>query len=159
HADLQHGNVLLVPGGKSGVLSVRLIDYDGMWVPALAQSRSGEVGHANYQHPERAGKGVYDAEVDRFPHLVIYTALRALLAGGRRLWDRHDNGENLLFREADFLDPAQSALLRELGQLPDPAVRALAGHLALAGRGPIGAAPLLADLVRGADGGEVAPLG
>ena len=34
HADLQHGNVILVPGSKEGSLSVRLIDYSGMWVPA-----------------------------------------------------------------------------------------------------------------------------
>ncbi|HYT92318.1 MAG TPA: hypothetical protein VEL76_26630 [Gemmataceae bacterium] len=146
HADLQHGNVLLVPGGKSGVLSVRLIDYDGMHVPALANSQSGEVGHANFQHPDRARQHVYDAEVDRFPHLVIYTALRALLAGGRALWEKHDNGDNLLFREQDFTDPAKSPLFHELWQLPDAAVRGLTTHLARACQGPIADAPLLTDL-------------
>src|SRR5262249_4495075 len=35
HCDLQHGNVLLVPGPQPRSLSVRLIDYDGMFVPAL----------------------------------------------------------------------------------------------------------------------------
>jgi hypothetical protein len=35
HADLQHGNVLLVPGAKAGQLGVRLVDYDGMCVRAL----------------------------------------------------------------------------------------------------------------------------
>ncbi len=152
HADLQHGNVLLIPGGKTGVLSVRLIDYDGMYVPALARSRPGEVGHANFQHPDRAGKGAYDAEIDRFPHLVIYTALRALAAGGRALWDRHDNGENLLFREPDFTHPDRSAVFKGLWQGADPAVRALVGHLVLSARGPIGAVPLLAELVEGESG-------
>src|SRR5262249_17989487 len=33
HADLQHGNVLLVPGSKANSVAVKLIDYDGMWVP------------------------------------------------------------------------------------------------------------------------------
>src|SRR5208283_5129271 len=28
HCDLQHGNVLLVPGKQAGTLSVRLVDYD-----------------------------------------------------------------------------------------------------------------------------------
>ena len=37
HADLQHGNVILVPGSKASSLAVKLIDYDGMWVPALTQ--------------------------------------------------------------------------------------------------------------------------
>ena len=53
HADLQHGNVLLVPGQTASSLAVKLIDYDGMFVPALAGNKSGEVGHPNYQHPQR----------------------------------------------------------------------------------------------------------
>ena len=53
HGDLQHGNVLLVPGASANSLAVKLIDYDGMCVPALAGSKSGEVGHPAYQHPQR----------------------------------------------------------------------------------------------------------
>ncbi len=34
HCDLQHGNVLLVPDNEAHSLAVKLIDYDGMWVPA-----------------------------------------------------------------------------------------------------------------------------
>src|SRR5262249_23252352 len=102
HADLQHGNVLLVAGRQADRLRLRLIDYDGMFVPALADVPSGEVGHPNYQHPERGRTGTYNAEVDRYSHLVIYTALRALAASGKPLWERFDNGENLLFREQDF---------------------------------------------------------
>src|SRR5262245_12338676 len=67
HADLQHGNVLLVPGSTATSLAVKLIDYDGMYVPALAGNRSGEVGHPNYQHPQRLREGIYSREVDRFP--------------------------------------------------------------------------------------------
>ncbi len=57
HADLQHGNVILVPGRKDNSLAIKLIDYDGMFVPALAGKTSGEVGHANYQHPQRLKEG------------------------------------------------------------------------------------------------------
>src|SRR5207244_4428556 len=56
HADLQHGNVLLVPGGRATALSLRLIDYDGMFVPALARQPSGEKGHRNFQHPQRVAE-------------------------------------------------------------------------------------------------------
>ena len=52
HADLQHGNVLLVPAAD-GKLALKLIDYDGMYVPTLAGTPSGELGHPNYQHPDR----------------------------------------------------------------------------------------------------------
>jgi serine/threonine protein kinase len=102
HGDLQHGNVLLVPGASANSLALKLIDYDGMWVTALAQRPSGEVGHPAYQHPQRLREGTYSPEADRFPHLVIYTALRALAVGGRALWERYDSGDNLLFRQADF---------------------------------------------------------
>ena len=136
HADLQHGNVLLVPAG-GGALALRLIDYDGMYVPALAGSRSGELGHPAYQHPQRLREGTYNAEVDRFPHLVIYTAIRCLIAGGSELWQQFNNGDNLLFREEDFRDPARSELFRLLwNTLPVGDARTLVGRLVLAcGRG------------------------
>jgi hypothetical protein len=114
HGDLQHGNVLLVPGGKAGALAVKLVDYDVMCVPALSLLKSGEAGHPAYQHPRRQQEGTYHLEVDRFSHLVIYTALRGLRAGGRPLWERYDNGDNLLFRAQDFRDPGNSPLFREL---------------------------------------------
>ncbi len=76
HADLQHGNVLLVPGATPQKLGLKLIDYDGMWVPALSEFHSGEVGHPNFQHPLRLKEKQYNGEVDRFPHLVIAAGLR-----------------------------------------------------------------------------------
>jgi hypothetical protein len=155
HGDLQHGNVLLVPGSRAASLALRLIDYDGLWVPALADRPSGEVGHPHYQHPQRLAGGLYSAEMDRFSHLVIYTALRCLRAGGPSLWQRYDNGENLLFREEDFRRPVASRLWPELWALRDPDARALAGHLLLAGLGPASAVPLLDQLL--SDGG-VLPL-
>ncbi len=124
HGDLQHGNVLLVPGSKSASLALKLIDYDGMFVPALADTPSGEVGHPNYQHPQRLREGAYDSQVDRFSHLLIYTALRCVQVGGMELWQRYDNLENLLFREEDFRQPGQSRLLRELWDLKDRDARA-----------------------------------
>lgn len=105
HCDLQHGNVLLVPGGKAGALSVKLVDYDGMCVPSLTLLKSIELGHPNYQHPQRAREDTYGLGVDRFSHLVIYTALRALRTGGRALWEKYDNGDNLLFKQSDFEAP------------------------------------------------------
>jgi WD40 repeat protein len=147
HADLQHGNVLLVPGSKQTALAVKLIDYDGMWVPALAQKKSGEVGHPNYQHPQRVREGTYDGEVDRFSLLVVSTALRAVSIGGRGLWERYDNGDNLLFREADFKAPDQSPLFRELGGASDPLLRKLLARLRQACSEPIQKAPFLSELI------------
>ncbi len=149
HGDLQHGNVLLVPGSKTGSLLLRLIDYDGMVVPALAEQPSGEIGHPHYQHPQRLREGTYNAEVDRFAHLVIYSALRVLSLDGKALWDRYDNGENLLFREEDFRNPADSRLLHELWAHSDEDVRNLVGWLLLASQAPIESTPLLDELLIG----------
>jgi hypothetical protein len=117
HCDLQHGNVLLVPGATANSLALKLIDYDGMWVPALAGKKSGEVGHPCYQHPQRLREGTYSIEVDRFPLLLVATALRALKAGGKVLWDKYDNGDNLLFTETDLRDPAASPCSRSWRRL------------------------------------------
>jgi hypothetical protein len=155
HGDLQHGNVLLVPGRQASLLALRLIDYDGMFVPALADKPSAEVGHPNYQHPQRLCGGCYNSEVDRFSHLLIYTALRCLTISGRSLWKRYDNGENLLFREEDFREPHNSKLLHELWKAKEPEIRALMGQLLLASRKPLAEVPLLDDLV---GGGAVASL-
>src|SRR5215212_8545678 len=132
HADLQHGNVLLVPGSKPGSYALKLIDYDGMHVPALANSPSGETGHASFQHPQRAAKRVYSPDLDRFPHLVVATALKGLAVVGPSLWERYDTGDNLLFTDADFRNPAASRLMRELWQTNHPGLQAMVGQLAVA---------------------------
>ena len=130
HADLQHGNVLLVPGANANSLALKLIDYDGMFVPALAGTKSGEVGHPSYQHPQRLREGTYTAEVDRFPLLLIAASLQCLQTGGRALWEKYDNGDNLLFKEADLRNPDSSALFAELQTLGEPTVAAVRKALA-----------------------------
>ena len=118
-----------------------------MWVPALAGTPSGEVGHPAYQHPQRLREGAYSREVDRFPLLVIYVALRCLVIGGRQLWDRFDNGDNLLFRQQDFEAPGQSPLYSELLLMNHPEVRELTAKLIDAARMPLEQTVLLRDLV------------
>ena len=66
HGDLQHGNVLLVPGNQENKLSLKLVDYDGVYVPKLAQHPSGELGLPAYQHPQRVRDKIYSPDVDRF---------------------------------------------------------------------------------------------
>lgn len=149
HADLQHGNVLLVPGATAQRLKLRLIDYDGMWVPALAGKPSDEAGHPNYQHPARLAERTYTAEVDRFPHLVIGCALRALAVAGRPLWERFDNGDNLLFKEADFAEPSRSRLVRELWDLDDPTVTNLVALLVVSAGRAVADTPWLDEVISG----------
>ena len=147
HCDLQHGNVLMVPR-DGGSVALRLIDYDGIHVPALAGRRSPELGHPAFQHPERSREGIYSAEVDRFSHLAIYTSIHCLTVGREELWKRFNNGDNLLFREADFRNPSDSAIFRTLWHLPDADARALVGRLSLACVRPLDQTALLTDVVQ-----------
>lgn len=147
HCDMQHGNILMVQGAAAGRLGVRLVDYDGMCVPALEFLKSVEVGHPSYQHPQRLRERVYGMDVDRFSNLVIYTALRALKVEGKALWDRYDNGDNLLFRQADFTDPPASPLFQELLKSSDPDVTKLARALATASQQTMDGVPPLEQLI------------
>jgi hypothetical protein len=107
HGDLQHGNVLVVGG------TLRLVDYDGMYVPALGGRISHELGHPNYQHPLRTGIH-FGAGLDRFSGWIIYLSLLALQRSPD-LWDDLSAGDEcLLFRRFDFEAPDRSATIARL---------------------------------------------
>jgi hypothetical protein len=146
HGALQHDHVLVTPGPDGGPLSLHLLDYDAMYFPGRAGGQILETGHANYHHPQRLWQQTYDAEGDRFAHLLVYTALLAVAVGGRELWERHDTGDNLLFKERDFAEPATSAVFREVWRSRERTVRALTGHLILASQGKGDSVPLLEEL-------------
>jgi hypothetical protein len=119
HGDLQHGNVFVVQG------DLRLIDYDGMYVPALSGEVSHEVGHRNYQHPLRSDSD-FGPYVDNFSAWVIYVAIIAL-AVDPRLWQRFGGGDEcLLFRRKDFERPEGSDALHVLQTFPDERIQSLA---------------------------------
>jgi UPF0716 family protein affecting phage T7 exclusion len=121
HGDLQHGNVLVLSDGK-----LKLIDYDGMFVPALAGQPSHEVGHRNYQMPNRT-ESDFGPYTDNFSAWVIYVSLLALSAEPA-LWTQFKAGdEYLLFKQDDFKQPDTSPLLAKLISHSDTRVQALAG--------------------------------
>src|SRR5207244_4291206 len=118
HGDLQHGNIL-VRGG-----SIHLVDYDGMWVPALSGRHATEIGHRAYQHPERSEQD-YGQEIDRFSALVIYLSLAAL-ARDVTLWERFHTGDNLIFVREDFLQVGRSAIWQQLRRIGSGEIEELA---------------------------------
>jgi tRNA A-37 threonylcarbamoyl transferase component Bud32 len=101
HGDLHHGNIHVTPKG------LRLLDYDGAFVPSLTGLSSNELGHPNYQHPGR-NQSHFDLELDNFSAWVIHTSLVCLSIDGT-LWHRLAGGDEcLLFRSSDFGNPAAS---------------------------------------------------
>ena len=78
------------------------------------------------------------------------------MLGRREMWQRFNNGDNLLFREEDFRNPGQSKLFRVLWKnMPDADARALLGRMVLACGTRLEAAPLLDEVVTD---GKVLPL-
>jgi len=118
HGDLQHGNVFVC--GQD----LRLVDYDGMFVPALADLKATEIGHPNYQHPNRSATD-FNNTLDNFSAWVIFLSLYALSVRPE-LWD--DTGkldECLLFRKEDFRAPHGSQVIQALAKSPDPTLQQL----------------------------------
>ena len=107
HGDLQHGNVLVVNS------RLKLVDYDGMFVPTLAGRRSNELGQPNYQHPHRT-EADFGPYLDKFSAWVIYVSLVALSLYPH-LWQTFRGGDDcLLFRKQDFENPEGSPLFKTL---------------------------------------------
>ena len=137
HGDLQHGNIII----ERSIF--RLVDHDGIFVPAMASWPSSELGHQHYQHPRRDA-GFFDATLDNFSGLVIYLSLLSL-AEQPGLWAEHHD-ENLLFTKTDFIDPSASTLFAKIKEL-GPEHRRLADILESAIMGEPAAVPCLLDLV------------
>ncbi len=125
HGDLQHGNVLVCKDGDG--VTLKLVDYDGMYVPSFKGEEGSESGLVDYQHPRRTGRD-FNERMDHFTGLVIYLSLRAL-ACRPDLWKQYHTGENLIFSRKDFLQPDDSPVFTELRRLFDPPTLALLNQL------------------------------
>jgi hypothetical protein len=128
HGDLQHGNILITNNDE-----IKLIDYDGMYIPDVIGLGSAEVGHRHYQHPtRRADDGVTSSNfgnIDNFSAQVIGVSLSALSIDPS-LWKKTKAGEeNLLFRDDDYLTPQRSASLRLFQKHDDTRIRQLGAQM------------------------------
>ncbi|GAA3865925.1 hypothetical protein GCM10023084_18950 [Streptomyces lacrimifluminis] len=144
HGDLQHGNLLVAADA-----TFRLVDYDGMYVPALRGEQATENGHRNYQSPSRTAAD-FGPAMDRFSAWTIELALLAV-ATDPGLWTQlHDRqGEFLILSEMDFKEPATSLAWPVLLSHPDRRVRDVAGRVkGFLGRPTSALPPLTADAVR-----------
>lgn len=108
HADLQHGNIIVRETAE-----LVLVDYDGIFVPALATFASPELGHPNYQHPKRAGKH-FGLFLDNFAGWLIDTSILCLQQDPS-IWKKFNCGdEKILFGRKDLQEPEKSELIHFL---------------------------------------------
>ncbi len=137
HGDLDNGNCLV---SRSGLT---LIDYDGFFVPSLADAPSRVAGIPDFQHPGRPG--YYAPNMDAFPALVIYLSLLAL-ESDRSLWRRYHTGENLIFSASDYAAPRATQIWQDLTDSEDLGVRRLTTALADMCDAPIESLPSLSQV-------------
>lgn len=107
HGDLQHGNILVTDEG------IRLVDYDGMFVPGMESMTSNELGHRNYQHPGRQAVH-FGPWLDNFSAWLIYCSLRALAIDSALWYAGAAGDETLLMRKTDYTDPQNSEVFRQM---------------------------------------------
>lgn len=107
HGDIQNENVIVEPSG------IRLIDYDGMFVPGLPSSKGTEVGHKHFQHPARSAVH-FGPKMDRFASIVVDVSLDALDAQPALHSKYSEGGQAIIFKANDFQSPGSSDVFREL---------------------------------------------
>ena len=121
HGDLKQDNILVKEDG-----SIVLVDYDGMYVPAMKGQKARELGSPNYRHPERT-IDEFDRHIDDFPLATICLSLKAIALKPDLL--NNGTGEcGLLLNESDYIDLKASKIMQELMfLLPDNELCSLLG--------------------------------
>lgn len=143
HGDLQSGNLMVGPDGSR----VQLIDYDGMFVDEIKDLGSAELGHVNFQHPQRKSLNPFDATVDRFSLIALSISIRALQADASLWVKTNSEADAIVFRANDFLDPANSSAFSLVAKSTS-----LANHIknfAAVCKSPMARTPELADFLAG----------
>lgn len=123
HGDIQSGNIIIQKTDSD--FQVKLIDYDGMYIPSFENSRSLENGRSEFQHPKRT-EWDFSPTMDRFSFWVMLTTLEALKYD-KSLWKGVMQGgfntlDNFLFTIQDFANPFKSNLFNRLKQLNQKSV-------------------------------------
>lgn len=122
HGDLQHGNILVCDG------ELRLVDYDGMYVPSMSGLNASELGHPNYQHPDR-NAGHFGPYLDNFSAWLIYGSLRALTLDPSLFKTLAAGDDCLLFRRDDLSESGYSFAFHTLETHSHSEIKALARFL------------------------------
>ena len=110
HGDLKPDNICVCDDG-----SLVLLDYDGMYVPALSGRKPLEQGSPHYRHPLRSTLP-FDEHIDDYSLSLILLSLRAI-ALDATLYVRYSSSEYLLLSEQDQLNPYTSPVFKELNRL------------------------------------------
>ena len=104
HGDLKPDNILVKDDG-----TLVLVDYDGMYVPAMKGQKARELGSPDFRHPSRTEE-YFNEHIDDFSLVSILLSLKAI-AFLPELLEQYGASDRLLFSERDYLDISQSDFL------------------------------------------------
>jgi hypothetical protein len=134
HGDIQNDNVMI--SGNT----LRLIDYDGMFVAGMAEGHGSEVGQRHFQHPQRT-EALFGPKMDRFSFIVLDVSFQALECDPSLHRRFGEGGQAVIFKANDYADPSSSEVFRVLDGMP--AVRDSAKRLAAICELPVASIPSL----------------
>ena len=110
HGDIKPDNIMVRPDG-----SLTLVDYDGMFVPAMKGQKSPTIGTKDFSHPLRTVDD-FDETIDDFALTSIALSLKAISMNSTLL-DTYGASDRLLFSENDYRNPASSKVISALQDL------------------------------------------
>lgn len=126
HGDIKPDNIIVRPDG-----TLTLVDYDGMFVPAMKGQKSPTIGTKDFSHPLRTIDD-FDETIDDFALASIALSLKAI-ALDSSLLQSHGASDRLLFSATDYLDLRKSKIFAALqGLLADVEARTLLSMFLLA---------------------------
>ena len=110
HGDTKPDNIMVRPDG-----TLTLVDYDGMFVPAMKGQKSPTIGTKDFSHPLRTIDD-FDETIDDFALASIALSLKAISLKPS-LFDDYGAADRLLFSAEDYRDLSKSKVLAALQEL------------------------------------------
>jgi len=110
HGDIKPDNIMVRPDGN-----LTLVDYDGMFVPAMKGQKSPTIGTKDFSHPLRTIDD-FDETIDDFALTSIALSLKAISMNSTLL-DTYGASDRLLFSENDYRNPSNSKVISALQEL------------------------------------------
>ncbi|WP_444382682.1 leucine-rich repeat protein [Prevotella sp.] len=126
HGDIKPDNIMVRPDG-----TLTLVDYDGMFVPAMKGQKSPTIGTKDFSHPLRTIDD-FDETIDDFALASIALSLKTISLNPSLL-QTYGASDRLLFSAADYLDLSKSNTFTALqGLLADEEAKTLMSMFLLA---------------------------
>jgi serine/threonine protein kinase len=110
HGDIKPDNIIVRPDG-----TLTLVDYDGMFVPAMKGQKSPTIGTKDFSHPLRTIDD-FDETIDDFALASIALSLKAISLKPSLL-DEYGATDRLLFSAEDYRDLSKGKVVVSLSEL------------------------------------------